>query len=177
MTEGYGSQRDYMDLVSGDADTREKDIVEALRTAFARFVETKDVEIIVFSDMTATELGSAFQAHPLILKPILACCNVAARAIERDLGIKNLDTYAPRLDGNEASVLAGFIKQFLPPYLEIPSLARVDRVAFIDKEIRRTKGRWELRILQALNKLTKGRYRKRMFTIHGQSFELDAASP
>jgi hypothetical protein len=72
--------------------------------------------------MSAFDLANALIKHPLIVKPLLAACNIAARAIERDLSIKNVDTYAPRLDAGKAEVIAGYIKPFLPTYLEIPAL-------------------------------------------------------
>jgi hypothetical protein len=58
----------------------------------------REVEVIVFSGMTAFQLAEAIVGHPLILKPLLAAYNIAARAIERDLSIRNVDTYRPRID-------------------------------------------------------------------------------
>jgi len=107
----------------------------------------------------------------------LAACNIAARAIERDLSIKNLDTYNPRLNQDQAKVIAGYIKPFLPPYLEIPALIQIDRVAFIDKEIRKGKGQWEKTVLASINKFGSLQFMKRMFVVEGEEFELDAASP
>jgi hypothetical protein len=127
--------------------------------------------------MTAFDLAKAIVNHPLILKPLLAACNIAARAIERDLSIKNLDTYNPRLNEDQAKVIAGYIKPFLPSYLEIPALSRIDRVSFIDKEIRKRKGRWEKKILESLNRFSILQFHKRMFVAEGEQFELDAASP
>lgn len=74
-------------------------------------------------------------------------------------------------------MIAGYIKPFLPPYLEIPALAHIDRVSFIDKEIRKGKGRWEGRILESLNRLGHREFRKRKFVADGEHFELDAAAP
>lgn len=48
---------------------------------------------------------------------------------------------------------------------------------FIDKEIRKTKGRWERAILKALNHFGAIEFRKRKFRVEGDQFELDAASP
>lgn len=69
------------------------------------------------------------------------------------------------------------ILPFLPPYLEIPTFSQIDRVAFIDKEIRKRKGRWEKRVLEALNLFGSSQFHKRIFTAAGEQFELDAASP
>lgn len=177
MPDGYGSHRDYMDWVKADADARQEAIETALRKAFSRFIERREVEVVVFSSMSALDLARAILAQPLILKPLLACCNIAARAIERDLDIKNLDTYSPRLNEDHAKVIAGYIKPFLPAYLELPTLSRIDRVSYIDKEIRKGKGRWERRVLDALNRHGQTPFRKRMFDVGGEQFELDAATP
>ena len=177
MPDGYGTHRDYIGWVKEGADARRKAIEKALHEAFVDFIEKREVEVVIFSNMSAHDLASAVVAQPLILKPLLACCNIAARAIERDLNIKNLDTYSPRLDEDHAKVIAGYIKPFLPPYLELPTLSQVDRIAYIDKEIRKGKGRWEQRILRMLNQYGKTRFRKRLFEVRGEQFELDAATP
>ena len=112
MPYGYGTHADYMDWVRDDADSRKAVIEKALREAFSDFIETREVEVIVFSSMSAFDLAKAIIKYPLILKPLLAACNIAARAIERDLSIKNLDTYSPRLNQDQANVIAGYINRF-----------------------------------------------------------------
>ena len=141
MSEDYGTHRDYMEWAKESADTRQKAIESGLRKAFSHFIERRETEVVVFSSMSAFDLAKAILAQPLILKPLLACCNIAARSIERDLDIKNLDTYLPRIHDDNAKVIAGYIKPFLPAYLELPALIQVDRIAYIDKEIRKGKGR------------------------------------
>ncbi len=177
MPDKYGSHADYMEWVKGNAESRQEAVENALRRAFSNFIEKREVEVIVFSSMSAFDLAEAIINHPLILKPLLAACNIAARAIERDLSIKNLDTYSPRLSDGEAKVIAGYMKPFLPAYLEIPALTKIDRVAFIDKEIRKGKGRWEKKILETLNRFGRLQFHKRMFVAGGEHFELDAATP
>jgi hypothetical protein len=177
MPDKYGSHADYMGWVKDDADSRQKSVEMALREAFSKFIEKREVEVIVFSSMTAFDVAKAIINHPLILKPLLAACNIAARAIERDLSIKNVDTYSPRLSDEQAKVIAGYIKPFLPSYLEIPSLGQIDRIAFVDKEIRKEKGRWEKKILESLNRFSSLQFHKRLFEAEGEEFELDAASP
>ena len=177
MPKGYDSHSDYMGRVSADVNAREKAVESALRKAFARFISRKEVEVVSFADMTAVDLAQALVSQPVILKPILAVCNIAARAVERDLGIRNLDTYSPRLDGDVAKILAGYLKPFLPPTLEIPTLSRIDRVSYIDKEIRKGKGRWEQKVVAELVKIGKQPFRKRQFEVGGELFELDAAAP
>lgn len=177
VPDGYGSHVDYMGWVAADADVRQQIVETALREAFSSFIEKREVEVVIFANMSALDLAQAIEAHPLILKSLLACCNIAARGIERDLAMKNLDTYSPRINEDHAKVMAGYIKPFLPPYLELPVLTRIDRVSYIDKEIRKGKGRWEKRILQSLNRYGNTLFRKRRFEIGGEQFELDAATP
>jgi len=173
----YSSHTDYMAAVCGAADERCKEVVTALLQAFRRYVEIRQTEVIVFSEIPAIELGKILAKNPMVVKPILAICNVAGRAVERDLGIKNLDTYQPRLSAEEANALAGFIKPFLPAFAELGALCHVDRVAYVDKEVRKTKGRWERSIVEALNRFGRLAYKKRQFRANGESFELDAAAP
>lgn len=173
----YSSHTDYVAAVCEAADQRCKEVCQALLQAFGRYVEVRQTEVIVFSEVSAAELGTILAQNPMIVKPILAICNVAGRAVERDLGIKNLDTYQPRLSAGEASALAGFIKPFLPAFAEVGALCHVDRVAYVDKEVRKTKGRWERSIIAALNRYGRRGYKKRRFRANGESFELDAASP
>jgi len=173
----YGNQRNYVDKVIPLADARQEELEGALRQVFAKFIEKREVEVVVFERLSATELAEAILAKPMVLKSLLACCNLAGRAIKRDLKIDTIDTYSPTLSQTQAAALAGYLLSFLPPYLEIPTLVRVDRVAFIDKEIRADKGRWEKLICEALNKYGKAPFKKRKFTVGAESFELDAASP
>lgn len=177
MPDGYGSHADFMSWVADDAKVRRKNIEKALRDAFADFIEIRKVEVIVFSNVSVLDLAKAILLHPSILKPLVAVCNIAARAIERDLQIKNVDTYNPRLTEQQASAIAGYIKPFLPPYIEIPALSTFDQVAFIDKEIRKGKGQWERRIIETLNRFSSVKFKKRKFTANGEEFELDAATP
>jgi hypothetical protein len=177
MPGGYSGHYDYMSWVSDDAKKRQQEIEKALRKAFSAHIEKRKVEVIVFSNVSVMELAQALFDYPLVLKPLIAICNIAGRSIERDLQIKNVSTYTPKLDDKKAAAIAGYIKPFLPPYLEIPVLSNVDRLYFVDKEIRKTKGRWERTILSSLNRFGKTRYKKRKFQFSGEEFELDAASP
>jgi len=177
MPDGYDTHADYMQWVKEDAAVRQEEVLQALRSAFTHFMEVHEVEVINFSSMTALDLAEAIQNHPKVLKPILSCCNIAARAIERDLEIRNIDTYEPRLNPEKAAVIAGYIKPFLPRELAIPALCELDRHFFVDKQIRMLKGQWEKTILAGLNRQASIRFKKRHFKCKGESFELDAASP
>ncbi|MET0517006.1 MAG: hypothetical protein ABW047_16960 [Nitrospiraceae bacterium] len=166
-----------MARVKDSADERQVLIETALRSAFQGFLETRSVEVIIFSSMTAINLSHALIREPSILKPLLAVCNIAGRALDRDLGLKNVDTYVPKLVEEQALVIAGYIKPFLPPFLELPALACIDRVEYIDKEIRKGKGRWEQKILEALNRFGGAQFKKRTFMVKKEIYELDAACP
>jgi hypothetical protein len=177
MPGGYGSHTDYMGWVKEDAKLRQQIIEDTLKKAFSKFIEKREVGVIVFSNISAFELADAIVAHPIVLKPLLAVCNIAARAIERDLSIKNVDTYSPSLNDEQARVIAGYIKPFLPPVIEIPALCQIDRVAFVDKEIRKKKGQWEKKVIESLNQFSTVKFQKRIFEAEGEQFELDAATP
>lgn len=177
MTEGYGTHADYMAALSEAADTRQEVIEAQLRAAFDAHIERREVDVIVLDDITVPELAQALLAHPTILKPLIITCNIAGRAIERDLGFRSINTYNPRLSEQKAMGLAGYIKPFLPKYVELPTLARGDRVAFIDKEMRAGKGRWEVKVREALNRYSRESFKKRKFSSGGEEFELDAAAP
>lgn len=177
MTNEYETHKDYMEWVKDDADSRQKEIEHTLREVFSDFIEIREVEVILFSDMSALDIANAINSYPAILKTLLASCNIAARAIERDLGIKNLDTYNPKINQDTANVIAGYLKPFLPSYIELPTLSMIDKIYFIDKEIRKGKGQWEKKIVENLNKYSTIPFTKRMFISGGEQFELDAAYP
>jgi len=122
---------------------RQKEVERALRAAFAKAIRREEVDVIVFSDIKPEVLGDAILRFPIVLKPLLAASNIAARAIERDLHIRNLDTYNPRLTRDQSLMIAGFIKPHLPAAVPLPSLSYLDRAQFIDKEVRKGKGQWE----------------------------------
>ncbi len=66
MPDGYGSHADYMAWVKEDADARLLIIETALRKAFSVFIEKREVEVIVFSNMSAFDLANAIVSQPLI---------------------------------------------------------------------------------------------------------------
>lgn len=179
--EGYASHGDRMSWVLEAAIARRAHIAKKLREAFAAFVETRATEWIVFEHITAEELARVLLNHPSIVKPLTAICNVAHRAIQRDLGFK-VDTYNPRLTEAQAYQLAGYLKPFLPAALALPALEAIDEWFYIDKEIRAFQGRWERHTSEALSRRTGRPFRKRKFAVTGedgdsQVFELDAATP
>jgi hypothetical protein len=173
----YDRHGDLVLHVQAQAEKRCARLAKELKEAFQGFIKLEAVEVVFFLEMSAADLASAFLKHPGVMKPVIASCNIAARAIERDLDIRNVNTYKPRLTEQQANQLAGYLKPFLPPYIAIPALCSLDQYFYIDKEIRASKGRWEKGILESLNKYGKSTFRKRKFKVDGQEFELDAAAP
>ena len=80
----YSSQADYSGWVREDAQRRVSNVMSFLRQAFENSIHKEELEIIVFSDVTARQLANKIGRYPLILKPLLLASNIAARAIERD---------------------------------------------------------------------------------------------
>lgn len=81
----YGSQVESVSRVTASADERSQAVDAALRAAFAAAIRLESLEVIDFRALTVMDLGRALESHPVILKPLLAVCNVAGRALERDL--------------------------------------------------------------------------------------------
>src|SRR6267143_1665048 len=50
----------------------------------------------------------------------------------RDLGF-DLDTYSAKITAEQARILAGYIKPFLPPTIAVPALVELDRYFWTDK--------------------------------------------
>ncbi len=177
MSQDYDKQIDYIGWVKEDADSRQKVIEKALKTAFKEHIETREVDVIIFSNVKINHLADALLRYPKILKSLFVMCNIGSRAIERDLSIKNINTYNPRLDRDKAISIATYLKQFLPPYVEIPTLTHLDRIEFVDKEIRKIKGQWEKLIINRINNYSDMQFKKRLFESGGEKFEIDGATP
>ncbi len=175
--DGYGTHADYMARVQAEAEARRASVEDALRRAFGAAIRRREVDVVFFEDLSIDAIAEAFVRFPAVLKPLLVACNIAARGIERDLGIKNLDTYGPRLSKDQALTITGYLKPYLPPYLEIPVLLAMDAAEYIDKEIRKGKGQWERDVRTALNTLSSTAFKKRQFEWQGEVYELDAAAP
>jgi hypothetical protein len=146
----YASHRDYLKRANPAAQERLQIIREQALEAFKQYVSEERCLVINFRDMDATKLGRILAKHPVLAKPLMILCNVAERAIERDLGLKGLNSYKPRFQSDSAKALAGYLKPFLPERIELESFCAIDRLMFLDKEIRKGKGRWERMILSAL---------------------------
>jgi hypothetical protein len=177
LTDTYNKHQDYMNLAKPVALLRKPLVLNAMREAFSEYIEKCEVEAIVFENVSAARLAEILHKYPILLKPLLTICNVAGRAIKRDLGLRNINTYKPSLNENSAMLIAGYIKNFLPQFIEIPVIVEVDQFHFIDKEIRKGKGAWEAAIRKALNAYADISFKKRKFQYNNEQFELDAASP
>ncbi len=156
---------------------RVRDVEEALISEFEGHIEYRRVPVIIFDAVSLEDLAEAMIRRPIVLKPLLACANIAQRAIKRDLGI-TVNTYASQISRDKAFALAGYLKPMLPKELAVPALVLLDHFWWVDKEMRKHKGRWEVRVRDALNRhLRKGQFRKTKFEHAGGFFELDAAYP
>jgi hypothetical protein len=171
----YGSHSTYYAAVAPAADERLKLLRSDLRNAFKKFISTQELEVIDFSTQTVDDLADAIVLYPIILKSLLVVCNIAGRAIKRDLNMKNIDTYGKKIPRDKANQIAGFIKSFLPASIPILALLQADRNAYIDKEMRASKGRWETVVAAALCLKSGLPFKKFMFTWEGDTFELDSA--
>lgn len=171
----YGTHASYVERIKPRADERTEKVHAALCDAFKKFIRREEVDVINFEAQTATDIAQAILSYPEILKSLLAACNIAGRTIERDLDLRNIDTYGLKLTRDEANQIAGFIKSFLPPSVSIATLVQIDRNAFFDKEIRAHKGQWEKLITRSLSDLSGLKFQKVKFRIGGQEFEIDSA--
>ncbi len=177
MSQKYDSHSDYMEWVEEDAQSRKERVNAELIEAFSEFLGKESTPIIRFDNMNVRDLSAAIQSNPVILKALMASCNVAGRAIERDVGVRGMNTYEPRLKPQQAMAVAKYVKCFLPDKLQICALVELDRHFFVDKTIRAMKGRWEKQILSCLNAITDVPFAKRKFSVGHDDYELDAAAP
>ncbi len=68
MPGGYGTHRDFMERAKKGADARQVAVETALREVFSGFIERREVEVVIFSSMSAIDLANAILAQPVILK-------------------------------------------------------------------------------------------------------------
>jgi hypothetical protein len=173
---GYASHADYMARVAEAANARTEAIDKALRHALRGAIRRQPCDYIDFGTMSVQDLANAFLERPEILKPLFVACNVAGRAVARDLNLR-VNTYRPRLTSEMAMQLAKYIKPYLPATVPVEGVVLIDKTEYIDKEIRKGKGAWEREVCEALNEVSKVAFKKRRFAAGGEIFELDAASP
>jgi hypothetical protein len=179
MADRYDTHHDYMKIVKAKADARQESIAAELKTALAPYVESRTEDVISFGKMSVDDLAALMSTHPKILKSLCAIANVAGRAIKRDLGIKNINTYNPKVTVAEARKIAELVKDHLPSEVSVRAVSLIDRLSFIDKEIRMGKGQWEKSVQAALNeKAPEGvKFCKRRFKVGKDPYEIDCAYP
>lgn len=171
----YSSHREQL-LAAQPPPERTEHVENSLLEAYKAAVVYREVPFIVFDDLNAEELATAFVKYPAIVKPTISCVNVAQRAIERDLDI-TFNTYAKKVPEGKAKLLAGYLKPMLPSAIAVPALIELDRYSWTDKEMRSRKGQWERLVTAAIIKASTLTFRKRKFECDGEEFELDAAYP
>ena len=178
MPEDYDTQQTLVGRVAADASGRYDKILSDLTAAFAAYSEKIEDTKVAFSRMSVEDLASVLLSHPMVLKPILIlACVGGSRAIQRDLGLKSIDTYNPKLDKELARRLAAYLLPLLPESATITAIAQLDRTEYVDKEIRASKGRWEKVVLEKLAGMYGIPFRKRRFTYNNEDYEIDAAAP
>ena len=176
--EDYDTQQVLVGRVAETADGRYNKMLSDLAAAFAGYSEKVEDTKVVFSRMSAEDLAAALLSHPMILKPILIlACVGGSRAIQRDLGLRSIDTYDPRLDRELALRLANYLLPLLPKSATITAIAPLDRTEFVDKEIRASKGRWEKVVAEKLARAYGIPFKKRRVTYNNEDYEIDAAAP
>jgi len=166
---------DYLRDVRDESESRRIYIEDLFRTLFPDLLEESKTIIVRLGDINIDRLAETLLSHPDILKPLLAVCNMGKRAIAQDLGIE-LDTYRPRLDSDLARTIAGYIYPLLPPKLSLDVIARLDRYQWIDSAVRKTKGRWEKKVVFHLEAAGLNG-KKRKFRSGEEEFELDYSVP
>lgn len=171
----YSSHKDQLGR-SLPPEERTQSLNEAFLEAFKNRIEWQEVAFINFADMNVKELAEAFLAYPIIIKPTLACVNVAKRAIQRDLGF-DFNTYAVKISEEQSRYLAGYVKTLLPERIAVPALMELDRYFWTDKQMRAQKGSWEKDVTKAVNSASSLEFRKRKFECESEKFEIDAAYP
>ena len=142
----YDRHGDLVLRVQTKAETRCAELAKELKEAFQGFIRLEAVEVVFFSEMSAADLASAFLRHSSVLKPVLTSCNIAARAIERDLDIRNVDTYKPKLTEQQANLLAGlFRNRSFRHILPCPRFAHLISTSILIKrsELRKGDGKRE----------------------------------
>jgi hypothetical protein len=172
----YSSHKEQI-LQALPSKERLEQVETAILKAYHKVISYQEIAVVAFGELNAEELAEAFFKYPLIIKATLACVNVAGRAIKRDLGI-NVDTYGISITELQASLLAGYIKPFLPATVALPALMELDRFFWTDKEMRAKKGQWEKTVTTSLISASGLEFKKRRFQSGSDPFyELDAAYP
>jgi len=173
--EGYNSEIDYFQIVSPSAERRANEIETEIAMAFQDWIKIYESRLIDISGITPDQLGEILFNHPKLLKPLSVLGVVAGRAFEKDLGIKNINTYEPNLDKQESVKIAGYLLNQIPREFLLESLRELDRNQFIDKEKRKFKGSWENQIREMLVNLSGLDFSKCKITVSGEEYEIDAA--
>ena len=170
------SHAERLDRVRDEAEAREAAVTVSLAHAFEGVLVTEPTDWVRFDLMDAAELAAIPRTSPGIAKGLLEACNLASRALERDLGIQ-VNLYRPTFSAQESVKLAGLLLGRLPARLPLATLTALDRRAFVDKQLRAEAGNWERRVLDALNHLAaEHRFAKHKLKGADGTFELDCAA-
>ncbi len=153
----YATHRDYLKRAMPAAEERGRVIRQNALDAFQDFLTEERCVVINFRDMNATVLGRILANYPVLAKPLMILCNVAERAIERDLGLKGLNSYNPRFRRDSAKALAGYLKPFLPDRIELDAGYPASGTLEIGVDVKRIEARRDIhkRCDEIVNKAAK----------------------
>lgn len=178
IPEEYETQPELIKKVDKQAQERHEEIVSALNLAFENHIKTVEEKSIQLSKINVETLADILLEYPIILKPMLILtCVFGSRALQRDLGLKSIDTYNPRLTRELALRISEYLKPLLPSSVTLSAMVQLDWTEFMDKEIRASKGRWETRVLQTISVAYGLPFKKRKIVLNGEEYEIDAATP
>lgn len=177
MTRGYSDEKAYSNAVASKVKARATEIADALKVAFGDSISPRQAHILELRGIRPEILGELMLKDGRIMKPLLVVAGVAMRAIERDLDIRNLNTYNPVLSRDEAVRLAEYLLELLPDQILVETLVEADRVDFLSSQKRALKGAWEKKVTRSISEATGHAFKKRKLTIQDEIFEIDAAYP
>lgn len=172
---GYTTEIDYYNAVAPIAEVRAKEIEAELSIAFKCYFVSNESKLIDISAITPERFAEILLKHPKLLKPFSVLAIVAMRAFEKDLGIRNVNTYKPHLNEQQALEISRYLLKQIPKKFHLETIRELDRNQFIDKEKRKLKGSWENGIRETLVEKTGLKFAKARIKVTGEEYEIDAA--
>jgi hypothetical protein len=173
--DGYTTEIDYYRSVAPLAEERSREIEAELSIAFKGYFTSDESKLIDISSLTPEMFAEILIRHPKLLKPFSVLAVVAMRAFEKDLGIRNVNTYKPHLSEQQALKISKYLLEQIPKRFCLDTIRELDRNQFIDKEKRKLKGSWENGIIETLVEKTGLKFTKTRIIVVGEEYEIDAA--
>jgi hypothetical protein len=173
--DGYTTEIDYYHYVAPMAEERASEIEAELFAAFKGYFVSNESRLIDINSLTPERFAEILIRHPKLLKPFSVLAVVAMRAFEKDLGIRNVNTYKPHLNEQQALKISKYLLEQMPKRFYLETIRELDRNQFIDKEKRKLKGSWENGIIETLVERTGLKFTKTRIIVVGEEYEIDAA--